>query len=129
MLGIDTNVIVRLLTRDDPKESARAHALIEGEDVFVPTTVLLETEWVLRSIYGFAPDRIAIALTSFVGLNRVRLENPTLVAVSLRWMQQGMDFADALHLAAAESCDAFVSFDRDFANIAAKIGTPKVRAP
>jgi predicted nucleic acid-binding protein len=44
-------------------------------------------------------------------------------------MQAGMDFADALHLAKASGCDAFVSFDRDFARAANRLGTVKVRAP
>jgi predicted nucleic acid-binding protein len=52
MLAIDTNLIVRYLTGDHPEQSPKARALIDSEDVFVCTTVLLETEWVLRSVYG-----------------------------------------------------------------------------
>jgi predicted nucleic-acid-binding protein len=48
VLAIDTNVIIRYLTRDDAEQFAKANALIGAEDVFVCTTVLLETEWVLR---------------------------------------------------------------------------------
>ena len=51
MLAIDTNIIVRLLTNDDPDQAAKAKSLIEGAEVFVATTVLLETEWVLRGAY------------------------------------------------------------------------------
>src|SRR5471032_3246495 len=71
MLAIDTNLIVRYLTGDHPKQSAAARTLIEGKDVFVCTTILMETEWVLRGAYGFAPDRVAKALTDFAGLPRV----------------------------------------------------------
>ncbi len=50
MLAIDTNLIVRYLTADHPEQSARAKALIEGAEVFVCTTVVLETEWVLQRL-------------------------------------------------------------------------------
>ena len=53
MLAIDTNVIVRIVTNDSPEQSPRARTLVESEDVFVCTSVLLETEWVLRSGYDF----------------------------------------------------------------------------
>ena len=53
MLAVDTNVVVRYLTGDHPEQFANAKALIDGEDLFVCATVLLETEWVLRSVYGY----------------------------------------------------------------------------
>ena len=53
MLAVDTNVIVRYLTGDDAEQFAKASALIRSEDVYVCTTVLLETEWVLRRGYRF----------------------------------------------------------------------------
>jgi predicted nucleic acid-binding protein len=101
MLAIDTNLIVRYLTGDHPEEAAKAKDLIDGEDVFVGATVLLETEWVLRSVYRHEPMQLAQALTAFARLPRVTLENPILAAKALDWMRSGMDFADALHLAAA----------------------------
>ena len=54
MLAIDANVIVRVLTRDDPGQAERARRLIEVEEVFVSVTVLLETERVLRGAYGYS---------------------------------------------------------------------------
>lgn len=56
--AIDTNILARLLTKDEPKQYATASALIQGGDILVATTVLLETEWVLRSSYE--SPRIAI---------------------------------------------------------------------
>jgi predicted nucleic-acid-binding protein len=131
MLAIDTNLIVRYLTADDPEQSARAKLLIEREDVFVCTTVLLETEWVLRSVYGYTPARVATALTAFAGLPHVTLEDAALAAKALDWTVRGMDFADALHLAKAEAegCGAFVSFDRRLAALAGRVGTAKVQPP
>ena len=58
MLAVDTNVVVRYLTGDEVEQFAKAKALIDGEDVFVCTTVLLETEWVLRSLYGYPPAQL-----------------------------------------------------------------------
>ena len=129
MLAVDTNVIVRYLTGDDPGQFAAASALIRNEDVYVCTTVLLETEWVLRRAYRFSRERVAAALVAFAGLPRVTLEDPASAARALEWTQRGMDFADALHLAKAEGCAAFVSFDQRLAAAAAGLSTIPVRAP
>jgi predicted nucleic-acid-binding protein len=129
MLAIDTNLIVRYLTGDHPQQSPKAKALIDSEDVFVSTTVLLETEWVLRSAYEYTPDQIARALTAFAGLPRVTLDDAALAAKALDWMGSGMDFADSLHLAKAEGCKAFVTFDRRFAKAANLLSEVKVREP
>jgi predicted nucleic acid-binding protein len=129
VLAIDTSIIVRYLTADHPEQFAKASALIRGEDVYVCTTVLLETEWVLRGGYRFSRDQITAALTAFAGLPRVTLEDPALAAKALEWMRSGMDFADALHLAKAEGCEAFVSFDQRFAAVANALSEVKVQAP
>jgi predicted nucleic-acid-binding protein len=129
MLAVDTNVIIRYLTRDDAEQFARASALIRREEVFVCTTVLLECEWVLRRAYRYSRDRIAEALRSIAGLPHVMLEDPALALEALDWMEGGMDFADALHLAKAAGCEAFISFDRQLAATAKRIGAPAVRVP
>jgi predicted nucleic acid-binding protein len=129
MLAVDTNVIVRYLTGDGAEQFAKASALIRDEDVYVCTTVLLETEWVLRRGYGFSRERISAALIAFVGLPRVTLADPGLTAKALDWTQRGMDFADALHLAQAQRCGALVSFDQRFAAVANALSEVKVRAP
>jgi predicted nucleic acid-binding protein len=129
MLAIDTNVIVRYLTGDHPQQSRKAKALIDSQHVFVSTTVLLETEWVLRSVYGFTPLKVAKAISAFAGLSGVILEDPAIVARALGWTVRGMDFADALHLAKAQGLEAFVSFDRRLASAAKKLGGVKVQAP
>ena len=129
MLAVDTNIIVRYLTADHPEQFAKAKALIGGEDVYVGTTVLLETEWVLRRGYRFSRGQIIAALTAFAGLPRVLLEDPALAAKALKWTRSGMDFADALHLAKTGGCEAFVSFDQRFAAVANSLSEVKVRAP
>jgi predicted nucleic acid-binding protein len=121
MLAIDTNLIVRYLTGDQPQQSRKAKALIDSEAVFICKTVLLETEWVLRSVFGFRPTEIAKALTDFVGLPNVTLEDAAIIATALDSMVGGMYFADALHLASAQESDAFVTFDRGLAKRAKKL--------
>jgi predicted nucleic acid-binding protein len=121
MLAIDTNLIVRYLTGDQPRQSRKAKALIDSEPVFVCKTVLLETEWVLRSVFEFTPTEIAKALADFAGLPSVTLEDAAIIATALDWTAGGMDFADALHLANAQGSDAFVTFDRGLAKKAKKL--------
>lgn len=129
MLAIDTNIVVRFLTGDDPHQAAKARALIEDRDVFVSTTVLLESEWVLRGAYGRNKVDVLGALTAFAGLPRVTIENPARAASALAWAADGLDFADALHLAAAEACEAFISFDQRFTKAANRVGGVSVREP
>ncbi len=114
MRAIDTNVVVRYLTGDDPTQAARARRVIDAGNVFVSTTVFLESEWVLRSVYGFSGNDVASALRAFAGLPAIEVESPALLAEALDRMERGMDFADALHLGAAAGCEAMLSFDRDF---------------
>ena len=121
MIAVDTNVVVRFLTRDHEVEAARALALFERETVLLPKTVLLETEWVLRSSYSFPPARCAAALRALIAMPNVKCEDLPAVTDALRWMQLGVDFADALHLASAKSAERFATFDRRFAARAQKI--------
>lgn len=114
MRAIDTNVVVRYLTRDDPGQAAKARAVVDAGNVFVGTTVLLETEWVLRSVYGFSSRNVADALLAFAGLPGVTIESPALLAEALARTRDGMDFADALHLGAAANCEEMLTFDRRF---------------
>ena len=129
MLAIDTNVIVRYLTGDHPQQSRKAKVLIDSEHVFICTTVLLETEWVLRSVYGFTSGEVTKAFIALAGLPSVTLEATAVVAKALDWPLSGMDFADALHLARAQESKAFVSFDRRLAKIAKELSDVEVRAP
>src|SRR5665213_1641159 len=129
MLAIDTNVIVRLLTNDHAEQSEKARALIAREKVFVATTVLLETEWVLRYSYRYRAADVLDSLTAFIGLPNVVLEDSAVAANALGGMGVGTDFADALHLASAARCDAFVSFDTRLAKAARELGGLEVRTP
>jgi predicted nucleic-acid-binding protein len=129
MIAIDTNVVVRFLVNDDPEQAQRARRLIASEDVFLSTTVLLETEWVLRVAYKRPRARLLEMLRAFLGLPRVIAQDLRVAVTALEWAERGMDFADALHLAGCPSCDAFATFDRNLSNTARKVGATPVRAP
>ena len=127
MPAVDTNVVVRYLTGDDAAQARAARKLVDGGGIVLPCTVLLETEWVLRSLYGYDCPRIHAALTAFAGLANVELDDPARAARALDWFAKGMDFADALHLAACKEGETFATFDRKLATAARKAGAGKVR--
>jgi predicted nucleic-acid-binding protein len=126
MLAVDTNIVVRYLTGDDALQAKRARNLVDNNNVFVATTVVLESEWVLRS-YRLTRERILEQMGDFIRLPTVTVEHPLRVSRALAWAEAGIDFADALHLAAAEDCEAFTTFDREFVKAARGLGVP-VRA-
>ncbi len=115
MHGVVTNLIVRYLAGDDPHQADKARAIIGQQLVFVPRTVLLEVEWVLCGVYDLPLARIIPALRAFAGLPGVVVEDAGLVAKVMDWAEAGMDFADAMHLAAAGECEGFLTFDERFA--------------
>ena len=116
MRAVDANVLVRLLTDDDEAQTRIAKRVMAAGDTFISSTVLLETEWVLRGAYRFAPNEVNLALSALGGLRGVTFEAPNVVAQALDWHREGMDFADAIHLASASSCELFVTFDRKLAS-------------
>ncbi len=119
MLGIDTNVLVRFLVRDDEIQYEKARRLIRreagaDEAVFVSVPVLLETEWVLRSRYGLSKGDIAAAFSGMLDATEVRFEDePSVEETLFVWEQCSADFADCLigvHNR-RQGCRATASFD------------------
>ncbi len=129
MRAVDTNIIVRYLTGDDPAQADKVRALFSQEQIFVPRTVLLEVEWVLRGVYEIPSERIIPALRALAGLPSVSVEDATLVAKAMDWADAGMDFADALHLAASTDCESFLTFDKRFARSGTRLAGFPVSAP
>lgn len=127
MIAIDTNIVVRYLTGDHPQQSRRAREIVDGQAVFVPVTVVLEAEWVLRSTYGYKPADVARALRAFGGLPGVTIEDAAMVAAAFDLAEGGMDFADALHLGRSEKQDALLTLDRRFVRAAQSAGIRSVR--
>ncbi len=129
MLAVDTNVLVRFLVRDNAKQAARAASLIRSQEIWVAKTVLLETEWVLRSLYAFSGKTVAEAMRKLAGLPTVFLEDEVAVARALDWSSAGLDFADALHLASAGDATQFATFDRKLARQARRLKGLEIVSP
>jgi predicted nucleic-acid-binding protein len=126
MIAVDTNVVVRFLTNDDPKQAAAAKSLFANETIWVAKTVLLETAWVLRSQYGYADDLIASSLVKLLGFSKVVVEDEASVDAALSMTGHGIGLADALHLASRPSGTTFVSFDRALIRRAQRAGVTEV---
>jgi predicted nucleic-acid-binding protein len=127
MIALDTSVVVRVLTADEPAQVQVARRAMESDALFLSKTVLLETEWVLRYSYGIARAEIGDALRNLIRYRRMEVEDLPAVIAALSWHAEGMDFADALHLSSSKSADRLATFDRELAATAAKLGcVPRV---
>ena len=123
MTGLDTNVVVRLIVRDDPNQLRRAVALVQAGPCWISTTVLLETAWVLRAAYGYDSAKIVEAFSVLLSMQSVTVQAPTTAARALDWHDEGMDFADALHLASASGQRRFATFDKHLRRSSARLQT------
>jgi predicted nucleic-acid-binding protein len=126
MTAVDTNVVVRLLIGDDPKQVTVARSVFAAGPVWIAKTVLLETGWVLRSVYGFDDDAVRDALIHLLGLRNVHSEDEAAVAAALELTKHGVDFADALHLSSKPNGVSFVSFDQQFVRRAKRAGVTAI---
>ena len=119
MLGVDTNVLVRFLVRDDEAQFEKARKLIKrevaaGRRVFVNQLVLMETEWVLRSRYAVPKSQIIEAISGLLDATEVQFEDePSIEEALFMWKDTTADFADCLIGAKNRrmGCKATVSFD------------------
>jgi predicted nucleic-acid-binding protein len=118
----DTNLLVRLVTRDEPWQLDRVLMLLAEGPLMVLPTVLLETEWVLRSAFNYSREATGASLTSLLALPGLDFIERDRIVDAVLLHQGGMDFADALHLTHAAECDEIVTFDRKFARAAASLG-------
>lgn len=107
MPALDTNVLVRYIVEGDAAQAAAAQDLIkrcvrEGVTLWVPITVVLELEWVLRARYGFAKIEVLRALSSLLSAAELGFESEQALEVALQLFRTGsVDFADCLHAALA----------------------------
>jgi len=119
MLGVDTNVLVRYLTRDDKSQYGKARRLIarevaKGEPVLVSLLVLLETEWVLRSRYELAKADIVTAFSALLDTTDLAFEDePSVENAIYSWKDSAAEFADCLIEARNRrlGCRATATFD------------------
>lgn len=127
VIALDTNVIVRVVTKDDPGQVEAALTVMRSDSLWVAKTVLLETEWVLRYSYDLDRGTIGETLRKLLGYPGLQVEDRGTVLTALSWYDSGMDFADALHLASSGPAERFATFDRELATSAAGIdGAPQV---
>lgn len=119
MIGIDTNVLVRYVVQDDPRQAATASHFIETtlseeEPGWIASVVLCEFVWVLESAYGYARNLIVATLQRVFEVDRFRVETPALAWRALDEYRGGGDFSDALIALGNESegCGYTATFDR-----------------
>ena len=129
MTAVDTNIVVRLVTGDDPRQTNEARSLLNAGPIWIAKSVLLETRWVLRFMYGYEETAIRDTFTELLGLENVHAEDEASVAAALALIAHGLDFADALHLSSRPSGAAFASFDRALVRCANRAGAAKVSTP
>ena len=126
MIAVDTNVVVRLLTRDDAAQFARAAALFASDEIWIAKTVLLETEWVLRSLYHYKPAQVEAAVRGLVGLPNVSVEDGAAIARAFQLLSAGLDLADALHVACPGEAESFATFDDQVVKHAKRAGLASI---
>jgi predicted nucleic-acid-binding protein len=130
MISVDTNIIVRILTGDDPEQAKRAVRLFENNnDIFISKTVILETTWVLRHAYGITPDTIITGFHKLFGLPNVTVEDSWAAFQALAWYKEGFELADALHLSSSLKATHFATFDKKLIKKASKIKSIEVIYP
>ena len=120
MIGLDTNILVRYLTQDDPIQSAKARDVIERRLTdenpgFVSVVAMAETVWVLERAYGLTPDEIVSAVERILQTDVLVVEDEQEIFTAMIALQRGQGaFADALiaALGARRGCSRTLTFDR-----------------
>ena len=125
MAALDTNVLIRYVVRDDEVQLAAARRLIrrcvaDGRTLFVPATVTLELEWVLRASFQYAKEEVMEVLSTLLSAAELTFESERALEVALQLYRVGTaDFADCVHIAlAAEAGESPLwTFDRRAAKV------------
>ena len=110
--AVDTNVLLRFLVDDGSAHVEPARRIFSEGPVFLSLSVMLETEWVLRSNFGFQREQICDAFDRLLGLGSITVQEVRVVESAVDACRNGMDFADAMHLNSSTDCDIFYTFDR-----------------
>lgn len=129
MIAVDTNILARFYC-DDPEDTEAKRqrpiareVMIESPSIFVPLTVMLEFEWVMRGFYEATPEAFCRAVEHLLGMPQVTVERWQAVKDALDLHRRGLDFADALHWASSVACERLVTFDdRGFTRRARRLG-------
>ena len=118
MIGLDTNVLVRYIMQDDPRQSAKATRLIESLEAdrpgFIGMVSIVELYWVLTSCYDLTNDQVRQALDLLLRTRQIVVDRADQVLRALKLFEAGKaDFADCLieRAAAAAGCEKTMTFD------------------
>jgi predicted nucleic-acid-binding protein len=117
MIAVDTNVLARFYC-DDPSdpEALRQRpiarrVMVESPSIYVPLSVMLELEWVMRGFYALPAGAFCAAAEHLLGMPHVTVERWEAVNDAVGLHRAGFDFADALHWACSHHCSQFLTFD------------------
>ncbi len=113
MIAVDTNILVRYAVKDDKRQTALATSFIADNECRVLKSVILELVWVLSSSSGYNLTRKVVTerLRHIMGLPTIDTEDAVQVAQAINGHENGMDFADALHLASSCEVKGFATLD------------------
>ena len=131
MRAVDTNILARFYLRDDAVQGRIAARVLAAGDVFIPKTVVLELEWVLQYVAEQSERKVIECLAHLIALPGITVEGRDEIETALSHCRNGIDFADALHLAASSACSELLTFDdRGYARRAKKLRLkPAVSVP
>ena len=137
MIGLDTNILARYYVDDENDSEAQQQQLAakrlfeSGQALKISKTVFLELEWVLRGYYNFTPAEVILVFENILSQPHIHVECRPEVEQAVSSLEDGLDFADALHHAHYQDCEAMASFDdRRFARRVKRFGlTPRVVIP
>jgi predicted nucleic-acid-binding protein len=120
MLAVDTNVLVRLIARDDANQVRVADEFV-GKGAWISHLVLAETVWVLDSVYGLSREKLTVAVEMLLNHRELTLQDADVVAEALENFRKrtAVDFSDCLALGIAKKAGhiPIATFDRDFAKM------------
>jgi predicted nucleic-acid-binding protein len=134
VIGLDTNVLVRYLTQDDPDQAARATALIESLDEddpgYISIVALIELHWILRRAYQVSRGEVAAIMHKLLEARELLLEEPEVIRRALTSLDDGTDFPDAVisESGAAAGCSGTATFDRRASRLKAMFLVPELAA-
>jgi predicted nucleic-acid-binding protein len=111
MRAIDTHILKRYFREDDVRQSPAAVRVMAASSVICPKTVVLEFVWVMRHVYQHDAGDILRCLRMLLSLANVTIEDEQQIAQAVDDDERGIDFADALCLAASHRCDDLAAFD------------------
>ena len=117
---------MRLVTRDDPAQCERAIKFFDSGAVYLPKTVLLELEWVLRHACALTKPVIVDAISALLDMKRLVAEDESAIRAALALMANKFDFADALHLTSSSACKDLATFDQVFVKQAKRAAPGRV---